>query len=217
MTRTLERCNGRFVRSSLYGIGTNDLPYSVEKKINGKRVRDPIYVKWINMLYRTTEMYQERNPWYKGVTVCDEWLSALKFKEWADAQQEDISTHHLDKDLLCFGNKQYSPDTCLLVTPEVNQLFSFRTEGEYPVGVFKITKRLNYSKPFATEIRRLGHTPYKKRLGYFATPEEAAETYNTAKKEHILEVQSKQTNPKVINALQWWHDNWETIAKDLKS
>ena len=40
---------------------------------------------------------------------------------------------------------------------------------------------------------------------------------NTAKKEHILEVQSKQTNPKVINALQWWHDNWETIAKDLKS
>lgn len=210
--------NGRFQRSKLYGVGINDLPYPIQTMVNGKRVIDPAYRRWSNLLARCQEWYQTNRPWYKGTTICDEWLSASNFKAWVDAQEEDLATHQIDKDILVPGNKVYGPDTCVLVTPEVNKLFSFRntktfrTEGN-PLGVFYVHGRK--SKPYASEIRRLGYTPYKKRLGYFATPEEAAVAYNTAKKEHILEVKSKQTNPKVIDALQWWHDNWDTIVKDL--
>ena len=63
-------------RSLICGVGVNDANYAT----SGKRMC-PFYRRWINMLERCySEKFQEKNPTYRGCSVCEEWLTFSNFK-----------------------------------------------------------------------------------------------------------------------------------------
>lgn len=83
------------------------------------------YQTWSDMIKRC---YQPKNTSiaknYKGVTVCEEWHNYQVFAKWFD--EYHVTGCHLDKDLKVFGNKVYSPTTCVFVPVDIN---SFLTGG----------------------------------------------------------------------------------------
>lgn len=98
------------------------------------------YKAWYNMIRRCYDsIWQIKQPTYIGCTVCEEWYNFQNFAKWYEENYYEIEGQRmcLDKDILCKGNKIYSPDTCLLVPQEINELFVKRdvTRGEYPIGV----------------------------------------------------------------------------------
>ena len=75
---------------------------------------------WRNMLQRCyCPSSAIKYPTYKNVTVCSGWHNFQNFAEWFYMFYTENS--HIDKDILCNGDKIYSPDTCLFVSPSVNQ------------------------------------------------------------------------------------------------
>lgn len=87
-----------------------------------------------NRCYR--EDYLEKNPQYKGCSICDEWLNDREaFYNWVaenyyiiDGEQID-----LDKDILVKGNKVYSPDTCIFTPHIINTYFENFTRKPVPL------------------------------------------------------------------------------------
>lgn len=103
------------------GVGVNDAKYIVNKRTRSGQSLCPYYNKWLNMLKRCyCEKTQEKRPSYVGCSVCDEWLTFSTFKYWLI--NEGFKDEHIDKDLKVFGNKIYSPSTCMLVSNRINNL-----------------------------------------------------------------------------------------------
>lgn len=102
---------------------------------------------WHNMYNRCyRESYLEKNPQYKGCSICDEWLEDREaFYSWVaenyyiiDGEQID-----LDKDILVKGNKVYSPDTCIFTPHVINTYFENFTRkpvqlknGKYRMDIY---------------------------------------------------------------------------------
>ena len=78
---------------------------------------------------------KELRPFYKDITCCQEWLIFSNFKSWM--KQQDWEGKQLDKDLLIYQNKIYSPETCVFVDRKINQFLvkSNNSRGKYPLGV----------------------------------------------------------------------------------
>ena len=153
------------------GIGVNDADYVVQKKEDwydesGKRRQRrvwacPFYDKWKNMLVRCySEKEHEKRPNYKDCIVCEEWLTFSNFKKWMEDQ--DYIGKHLDKDLIEEGNKVYSPEKCLFLSPLVNTFMITRKNdrGKYLLGVSLENKserfRSECSNPFTKSREYLG-------------------------------------------------------------
>ena len=171
----------------IYGHGINDADYLTQYKENGKTFKCPYYTKWQSMLGRCfSKKFKIKRPTYKNCTVSKEWLTFSVFKKWMKAQ-EWISKQ-LDKDILVWGNKHYSSETCIFVTQEINKLLTFHqlNKGKYPIGV-SIHENL-----YQSQLKKYGKI-YS--LGYFTTPEEAHEAWLNAKSQHILEVGNNQEQP----------------------
>lgn len=191
----------------VYGVGINDADYVTQKMetigyVNGKRKQKrfwicPYYRAWTNMLMRCySAKHQECRPTYAGCTVATEWLTFSNFKKWMEKQ--DFDDNQLDKDLLFEGNKIYSADTCVFVTPLVN---SFTVDcgasrGEWLIGVCwnkeKDKFQAECSNPF---IKRREH------LGYFTCKQEAHQAWRKRKLELAHELAAIQTDPRVGKAL----------------
>lgn len=102
--------------------------------LSGKRT--PEYETWSSMLERCyDEVYQNNKPTYIACSVCDEWLCFQTFAEWVTSQVGwGNKGWHLDKDLLSVATetKIYSPETCVLLPPELNRALtktSIRSKG----------------------------------------------------------------------------------------
>lgn len=98
------------------------------------------YKTWRNMLTRCFDVkYQEKFPTYKNTSVCSEWLNFQNFAKWYYANYYLLPNERieLDKDILCKGNKLYSPETCIFVPRRINSLLinNKNKRGEYPLGV----------------------------------------------------------------------------------
>lgn len=123
---------------SVYDIG-----YIGQGKYNsidksGKKTK--AYNTWINMLMRCYDPYYiNKNLTYIDCYVCDEWLNFQNFAEWFYKHYYEIENERmeLDKDILCKGNKIYSPKTCIFVPQRINVLFVKRKNdrGDYPIGI----------------------------------------------------------------------------------
>ena len=132
------------------GVGDND--YDGLTTINGKPQK--FYTTWLGMLMRCyNETVHINQPRYSGCSVCDEWKSLTKFKEWFDVNYKD--GYSLDKDLLVKGNKIYSPDTCIFLPIEINNFITEATaiRGEYMIGVKRIILKPTLRKPSKPRIR----------------------------------------------------------------
>lgn len=160
--------------------------------IEGKE--SPSYTHWKSMLLRCySQKHLKRQPTYIGCSVCDDWKTHGKFKEWFD--ENYIEGYSLDKDIIKKGNKVYSPDTCCFVPSAINSLVIKRKKGrgDLPIGVGRANGR----------YRAFLH---KRHLGMFDNPTDAFMAYKKAKEDEIRETallyyQKRLITERVYNAL----------------
>lgn len=152
------------------------------------------YYVWSSLLERC---YSKTNkfPSYIGCKVHEKWHNFQNFAKWFE--ENYIEEWHLDKDILIKGNKIYSPETCCFVPREINNVIikQSKEKSKYPIGVFKG----EYN--FIAALSKENKVTY---LGTFNTPEEAFQSYKTAKEAYIKEVADKwqeQISEKIYNAL----------------
>ena len=153
-------------------------------KENGKHTDK--YIIWHGMLMRCYDpKYQEKYPTYKGCEVEEHLLNFQHMGEWLDKNYYEVPGErmHLDKDILCKGNKLYSRETCIFVPERINTLFTKCDEnrGENPIG---ITPRQsgNYQVKCCNGY---GKQIY---LGTYSTEDEAFQVYKNYKEKVIKEV-----------------------------
>lgn len=108
------------MKKLIYGVGFNDSGITVSRKENGKQVWIcPIYACWKHMLERCYDVKaQKNNPAYIGCTVSPEWFSFSSFRSWAILQ--NWQGNEIDKDILVFGNREYSKEKCVFVSKKIN-------------------------------------------------------------------------------------------------
>ena len=94
-------------------IGDGDQPAYVNKIMTKQ------YLIWRHMLTRCyCKKYQKQQPSYIGCTVAKEWHDFQVFSKWFDLNY--IEGYQIDKDIKYHGNKVYSADTCIFVSPQEN-------------------------------------------------------------------------------------------------
>jgi len=102
----------------VYGVGVADVPpeYRVSECV--------FYRHWCEMLKRCYYSgFLREKPAYIGCTVFPEWHRFSSFKAWMESREWQGKV--IDKDIMVYGNKIYSPETCIFVEPRIN---SFVTE-----------------------------------------------------------------------------------------
>lgn len=182
-------------RKLIYGIAINDSNYAVGGQSNYKKNKCSFYTTWVGMLKRCySGAFQDRQPIYKGCTVCDEWHSFMAFKSWMEKQ--DWEGKQLDKDLLIIGNKTYSPKSCIFVSNAINSILtgSGSHKGKYPKGVC-------YHNQLNKYMARVNIDGTNKHIGCYATINEAETEYIKAKAANIIRIALKQDNPVLAEAL----------------
>lgn len=124
-------------------LGVGSLGVKYPTKINDKHLKE--YITWRHILERAFDIsYKMKFQTYNDCSVCDEWLLYENFYEWLHSQSNFEQWLRgdrwaIDKDIIKKGNKLYSPDTCCLVPPKINSLFTKRdcARGCLPIGVSK--------------------------------------------------------------------------------
>ena len=144
------------------------------------------YKIWHGMLMRCYDpKYQEKHPSYKGCKVEDHWLNFQNMGKWLENNYYEVPGErmHLDKDILCKGNKVYSRSTCIFVPQRINNLFvkSDNSRGKDPIGV-----RPNSSGNY--EARCSNGYGKQVSLGTYNSKEEAFQVYKEYKEKVIKEV-----------------------------
>lgn len=204
----------------VHGAGVNDADYSVAEVIRftdegGNRVQKlvwicPFYSKWESMLRRCCSVKtKQKNPTYIDCSVCEEWLTFSEFRQWMKSQ--DYVNKHLDKDILCQGNKLYSPATCVFVDVKVNSFVieSNAIRGKYMIGVswHKTSGKFrSYCKDGSGK---------QKHLGLFNTEIEAHKAWLRYKQEVALKLADEQTDPRVAKALIDRYENYVAQEKEI--
>ena len=160
-------CNVGFIGNGKY-----------QSQINGKYVLE--YSIWEAMIARCYRKSQETMyPAYFGeCIVCHEWHNYQTFAKWYNDNYYEVDGRlHMDKDILFPGNKEYSPNKCILVPQRINLLFMNKSNNRgLPQGIRKTTTD-RYSVVYGG-----------KNLGICKTYEEACDRYEIAKKNKIVKV-----------------------------
>ena len=170
---------------TVYGVGITGNKYKT--KVNDKHTKE--YIAWTDMLERCfIERAKDKQPSYKNVTCCKEWLNFELFCDWLHCQSNFDKWKNgyrwaLDKDILVKGNKVYSPETCCLVPQNVNCLLLKRDalRGNLPLGVKRNRKTFSavYSNPITGKSEHLGN---------YETAEEAFYAYKCKRESYIKQV-----------------------------
>lgn len=189
------------------GVGINDSDYVTQEMetigyVNGKQKLKlvwicPFYRTWREMINRCYSIkYQERNKTYIGCSVTDEWLTFSNFRAWMITQ--DWEGNQLDKDLLIGGNKIYSPEACVFVTPMVNSFTtdSGATRGKWLIGVAWYKRANKFQSKCSNPF-----TKKQEHLGYFTCEQEAHEAWLKRKLELAYELAAIQEDSRVAEAL----------------
>jgi hypothetical protein len=142
-----------------------------------------------------SDKFLSKNKSYVGCEVCDEWLIFSNFKKWMVSQEWENC--ELDKDIICYGNKVYSPDTCCFIPASLNLLLNTQVKrrGALPLGVSFDNYTGRYKAEFSNgRGRRIN-------LGRFDNVSEAAGAYIKEKCKAICEIAMGQTDTRVKKGL----------------
>ena len=188
-----------------YGVGF--LGEGEYKPITNKK-KSLAYKYWIQMLERNySEDFQNKHPNYLKCIVCDEWLNFQNFAEWFYDNYYECNNEImcLDKDILCKGNKIYSPENCLFVPKRINNLFVKMLNSSDRNGLMG-TKPLNNGKYIwqCSYINELGE--YKRATGTCDSEKEAFEAYKTFKENYIKQVADEYYD---LIPRELWKAMWE--------
>lgn len=184
---------------SVYGVGYVGVgQYRVS--VGGKHMRP--YVVWKSMMSRAyCKNFQKSNQTYTGCSVAKVWHNYQKFAAWYEKQPNAyLDGFDLDKDLIVFGNRVYSPKACSLVPRAVNALLtdSRKARGDLPQGVSRRGKKYQV---------RMGIDGKHTYIGIRSTPEEASELYRSEKAKQVKIVAEQYKNAlhsKVYKNLMEW-------------
>lgn len=150
------------------GMGLNDTIGKSQTKA---------YQKWSRMLERCfCPKLHAKQPTYKQCSVDNDWLIFSNFKKWFDANY--IDGLELDKDLLKYNNKHYSPETCVFIPKHINTILNTNTarKGELPLGV--TMNQGGYEAKYKVKGKSIF-------LGYYDDVLEATRAYANAKSRYI--------------------------------
>ena len=164
-------------RRLVYGVASNDACFVI--KIAGSNIWQ--YDLWHSMLKRClTGKYKLLNKTYEQVVVCDEWLSFGNFLEWLNKEvgySGQPVGFELDKDLMVFGNKCYSPATCSFVPKHINQILTNTVHG--------VSIKRNQIGRFSKSFCMYGTTV---NVGTFDTADQCRDAYASVKESHVRRV-----------------------------
>lgn len=170
-----------------YGVG-----YIGEGKYksreNGKEAR--VYKIWHGVLQRCyDEKCHEKHPTYIDCKVSEEWHNFQNFAKWYEDNYYEIEGQkmHLDKDILCKGNKIYSPETCIFVPERINILFTKRQNARGKSVIGTSPKNGKYVVNCHLFNPKTGKSK-QERLGIYGTQEKGFEVYKYYKEKNIKEV-----------------------------
>ena len=85
------------------------------------------YRVWHDIMRRCySEHSKDRFPAYYHIcTVSEEWHNYQNFAKWFNDNKYEVNERlHIDKDILCPGNKKYCEEMCMLVPQRINMLFA---------------------------------------------------------------------------------------------
>ena len=86
--------------TSIYGVGYIGIGKH-KPRINNSNTRP--YNIWHSMIARCySTKTQDKQPTYKGCSVCDEWFNFQNYADWFEVNY--IDGHHLDKDIKINGS-----------------------------------------------------------------------------------------------------------------
>jgi len=168
----------------IFSIGINDADYTIRSMKNGKQINCKFYTTWYHMLERCySDKFHEKRPTYIDCTVVEEWHIFSIFKEWMEKQ--DWEGKYLDKDILVEGNKIYSPDTCIFVTNQINNLFNNHASarGACPQGVSKFKHR------YKAQINKYSEGVF---IGCFDDVADAERAYLVVKSLYVAELAEEE-------------------------
>ena len=170
------------MRPIICGVGYFGIGEFESRDENGKKTK--CYYTWQGMHERCySSKLHEKYPTYKDCTVCKEWNNYQEFAKWDNENYYEIENEQmaLDKDILCKGNKIYSPNTCIYVPQSINKLFTKRDKlrGDLPIGTYKKGNRF---------VAQLNKGNGMERLGIYSTVEEAFQAYKQAKEDYIKQI-----------------------------
>jgi hypothetical protein len=197
---------------TIFGFGVNDVDYIVKSK--RYKILCPYYQKWSLMIQRCySETYLKMRPSYRGCSVKHEWKYLSNFIKWVDEQpNRDWENCHLDKDILFEGNKVYSPETCVFISPKLNSfLLGIKsTQGDYPIGAsFDKFRTL-----FVSHCRSPINSKAPVFLGRYATALEAHKAWQAKKHEYACQLADLQDDPRVAEALRQRYSPDKDWTKD---
>ena len=173
----------------VFGVGLNDADYPIKPRAPGS-VWCPYYIVWASMLRRAySKVLHKKQPRYIGCTVCPEWLTFSKFKNWMLLQ--DWQGKQLDKDILLDGNMHYSPENCVFVSGAVNKFLTDRASdrGLHPIGVVE--------NQYGRFIAKCG----KVYIGVFLTTEAAHNAWGIEKLKQARSIAASQLDARIASAL----------------
>ena len=167
-------------------------------KMSEKGKHTKAYKVWTSMLERCYDPYYlNKEPTYIDCYVCKEWHNFQNFCKWWEENVYNCNNERmcLDKDILCKGNKIYSPENCIIVPQRINNLFtkSNATRGKYPIGV-SWDKRINKFSANCGIYDKNENKSKVKRLGYYNSVEETFEVYKNFKEDYIKQVADEYYN-----------------------
>lgn len=176
---------------TIYGVGImgNEFPC----KENGDYSKE--FRAWYAMIARCySKRRKQEKPTYSGCTVSEDFLYFPNFYRWITMQENYLiwktNPHFaVDKDILCKGNKEYSPEKCCLVPNSINCLvrdINNRKDHKYLPGVAdgKAGHYIAYCVDYSTKK--------PKYLGSYNTVHEAFIAYKKCKEAVIKDAAEKE-------------------------
>lgn len=149
----------------------------------------PTYYKtWKSLMKRIYYKNDIRvSATYDDCVVCNEWHNLQNFAKWFEENYYEIGEGrmHLDKDIICAGNKIYNPDMCIFVPQRINMIFMSRVNRKYnlPTGIHKSNGGEKYNVMYNTTY-----------LGSYDDLDKATSIYKAEKRKHIKNVADEYKN-----------------------
>ena len=182
-------------------------------KVSENRKLTDEFKIWHGMLQRCYDpKYHEKEPTYKDCILEDYLLNFQHMAEWIDKNYYEVQGEqmHLDKDILCKGNKIYSPETCCFVPNEINTIFNKHKNKRCKLGVCGVFRKGNR---FYSVVSMFGRNVS---LGGYESIEEAKSAYKDARETYIkrvAEMWKEKLSTNVYNALINY-EKADSIIKD---
>lgn len=199
---------------TIYNVGIVGSKYPIN--VDCKPTKE--YTAWNGMLRRCyDEELKSRNPTYKDVYCCKEWLLFENFYDWLHSQENfdkwlngDKWGWAVDKDILIKGNKIYSPDTCCLVPNNINQLFK-KKYVEVNDSFIHVNLQISLSR-VGNEFKIKYQNPLTNEIEYFTSYDEIEKALKTYKEKAFQEYKSYKENS-IKKAAQEEYCNGNIIKK----